>query len=106
MISYETIPILMIVIYLYGITYILYKENLIKYYAYMRIWKIVILLCSIIFIINSLIFTILVEYSIITPLSDIVNFLHVESGIIIVPIAIIHIYLHRKSFKTNTLRKY
>ncbi|MDR3222184.1 MAG: hypothetical protein LBT66_00415 [Methanobrevibacter sp.] len=106
MISYETIPLLMIVIYLYGITYILYKEKLIKYVTYMRIWKIIILLCSIIFIINSLILTILVEYSITTPLLDMINFLHVESGIIIVPIGIIHIYLHRKSFKAKTLRKY
>jgi cytochrome bd-type quinol oxidase subunit 2 len=95
--TYETIPLLFIVICLYGITYILYKENIIKRHS--QIWDIIILFCCIIFLINSLLTTIFVEYNINTPLSDIIDFWHVELGIILVPIGIIHIYTHRKNFK-------
>ncbi|GAA5819451.1 MAG: conserved hypothetical protein [Methanobrevibacter sp. CfCl-M3] len=99
MISYETIPILTIIFYLYGITYILYKENIIKYSTHTKIWKIINLISSAIFIINSLLITVLVEYKINTPLLNLINFLHVESGIIMISITIIHIYLHKKVLK-------
>jgi cytochrome bd-type quinol oxidase subunit 2 len=103
MISYETIPLLMIVIYLYGITYILYKENMIKIHQHMRIWNIILLVFSVILIISSLLITIFAEYNITTPLSATTKFIHVESGIILIPIGFIHIYFHRKNFKRNIL---
>jgi cytochrome b subunit of formate dehydrogenase len=101
MISYETIPLLMIVIYSYGITYILYKENIIKIHQQIKIWNIILLVFSIILIISSLLITIFVEHNMTTPLSATANFIHVESGIIIVPVTLIHIYIHRKKFKRN-----
>ncbi len=102
--SYEVIPITMVVIFLYLITYVLNKENITSYPAHMKIWNVIILLCGLILISISLIHTFIIEYGMDTSLAIITNFWHVEFGLALVPIAFIHIYLYRKQFRKITLR--
>lgn len=102
--SYEFLPISFIVIILYLITYILYKEDITTKASHIRIWNIIIFINCLILVILSLILTIFVEYSINTSLTSIILFWHVELGIALVPIALIHIYFYWKSFKKITLR--
>jgi hypothetical protein len=101
---YEFIPISLIVIFLYLITYVLYKENVTNKAVHMKIWNIIILISCIITVTLSLLLTVLIEYSISTPLASTVLFWHVEFGIALVPIALIHIYIYRKPLKKITLR--
>lgn len=101
---YEFIPISLVVIILYLITYVLYKENVTTKAAHMRIWNIIILINCLILVILSIILTIFVEYSISTTLASPILFWHVEFGIALVPIALIHIYFYWQSFKKITLR--
>jgi cytochrome bd-type quinol oxidase subunit 2 len=102
---YEFIPISLIVIILYLITYILYKEDVTTKASHMRIWNIIILISCLILVILSLILTIFVEYSINTSLASTILFWHVEFGIALVPIAMIHIYFYWQSFRKITLRR-
>lgn len=102
--SYEFIPISLIVIFLYLITYVLFKENVTKKATHMRIWNVIILISSLILVFISLIHTFAIEYSINTFLVSPTLFWHVELGIALVSIAMIHIYLYRKSFRKITLR--
>jgi len=103
--AYEFIPISLIVIIIYLITYVLYNENITTKALHKKIWNIIILLSCIILVALSLILTIFIEYSIRTSLASAALFWHVEFGIAIVPVALIHIYIYRKSFKKVTLRQ-
>lgn len=101
---YEFIPISLIVIILYMITYVLYKENVTTKASHIRIWNIIILITCLILVLLSLILTIFVEYSISTSLASILLFWHVEFGIALVPITLIHIYFYWQPFRKITLR--
>ncbi|MGF7119318.1 hypothetical protein [Methanobacterium oryzae] len=103
--SYEFISISLVIIILYLITYVLYNENIITKSVHIKIWNIIILVNCLILVILSLILTIFVEYSISTFLASTILFWHVEFGMALVPIALIHIYFYWKSFKKITLRQ-
>ncbi|MGZ7049042.1 MAG: hypothetical protein ACXVH2_09565 [Methanobacterium sp.] len=102
--SYEVIPISLIVIFLYLITYVLNKENVTTKAIHMKMWNIIILISILILVSISLIHTFIIEYSIDTPLALTTLFWHVEFGIALVPVGLIHVYLYRKSFRKITLR--
>jgi membrane protein implicated in regulation of membrane protease activity len=102
--TYEFIPVSLIVIIVYLITHVLYKENVTTKAVHMKIWNIIILINCIILITLSFIFTVIIEYSISTPLASTVLFWHVEFGLALVPVSLIHIYFYRKSFRKITLR--
>lgn len=101
---YEFIPISLVVIIIYLITYVLYKENVTSKSQHLKIWNIIILISSLILVIISLIDTVLVEYSVSTTLATPILFWHVEFGIALVPVVLVHIYFYRKSFRKITLR--
>ena len=101
---YEFISISLIVIFLYLISYVLNKENVTSKSMHMKIWNIIILICTLILVFISLIHTFIIEYSIDTPIAIITLFWHVEFGLALVTVAIIHIYLYRDSFRKITLR--
>ena len=101
---YEFIPITLIVIFIYLITYVLNKEKVTSKAMHMKIWNIIIMICTLILVFISLIHTFIIEYSIDTPIATITLFWHVEFGLALVPVALIHIYLYRKSFKKIILR--
>lgn len=103
--AYEFIPISLIVIIVYLITYVLYNENITTNAMHKKIWNIIILLSCIILVTLSLILTIFIEYSVSTSLASTALFWHVEFGIAIVPVALIHIYIYKSSFKKVTLRR-
>ncbi len=100
---YEFIPIFLIVIFAYLISYVFYNENEITRATHMRIWNVILLLSSLILIFIGLVLTTLIEYSINATLAFTILFWHVEIGIALVPIAFIHIHLYWKSFKKITL---
>lgn len=101
---YEFIPISLIVIIIYAITYVLYKENTITRAMHMKIWNITILIITLIMAALGLILTGVIEYGISIPLLSDVLFWHVEIGIAMFIIALFHIHLHWKLFKIITLR--
>lgn len=101
--SYEFIPISFIVIFTYLITYVLYNEKEITKAEHMRIWNIIILLSSLILISIGLILAALIEYGINVTIAFTLLFWHVEVGIALVPITLIHIHFYGKSFKRITL---
>jgi hypothetical protein len=70
----------------------------------MKVWNIIILISTLILISISLLHTFIIEYGIDTPLAFTTLFWHVEFGIALVSIALIHIYLYRKTFRKITLR--
>ena len=70
----------------------------------MKIWNIIILISTLILISISLIHTFIIEYSIDTPIAITTLFWHVEFGLTLVPVTIIHIYLYREKFRKITLR--
>lgn len=100
---YEFIPISFIVIFTYLITYVLYNEKEITKAEHMRIWNIIILLSSLILISIGLILAALIEYGINVTIAFTILFWHVEVGIALVPITLIHIHFYWKSFKKITL---
>ncbi|WP_414470495.1 hypothetical protein [Methanobacterium sp. ACI-7] len=102
--AYEFIAISLLIIIIYLITYVLHKEDVTTKSMHMKIWNLIILLSCLILIILSIIITFIIEYSFSTPLSSDILFWHVEFGIALVPVAIIHIYFYRKSFRKITLK--
>ena len=101
--SYEFIPISLIVIIIYAITYVLYKENVITEAVHAKIWGVLILIFALLLVFMGLILTLFTEYGIDILTSDL-QFWHVEIGIILFIIAIFHIYLHWDRLKIITLR--
>lgn len=105
--SYEVVAISLIVIFFYLITYVLKMENITSRVSHIRLWNIILLVSSLILVFISLLHTFIIEYGINTTLSFITLFWHVEFGLLLVPTALIHIYLYRKTFKkisTSPLR--
>lgn len=101
--SYEFIPISLMVIFAYIITYILHNEDEITKATYMKVWNIIILLNSLLLISIGLILTVLIEYGVNSTAAFSILLWHVEVGIALVPITLIHICLYWKSFKKITL---
>ena len=102
--AYEFIPISLMVIIIYLITYTLLKENVTTKAMHMKLWNLIILFSCLILVIISIILTFIIEYSFDTSLASDILFWHVEFGIALVPVAIIHIYFYRKSFRKITLK--
>jgi hypothetical protein len=102
--SYEFIPISIIVIIVYAITYVLYKENVITEALNAKVWAILILITTLILVFIGLILTLFTEYGIYSPITSDLLFWHVEIGIILFIIALFHIHLHWDRLKLITLR--
>jgi hydrogenase-4 membrane subunit HyfE len=102
--SYKFIPISLIVIIVYAITYVLYKENVITEAVHAKIWSILILIIGLILAAFGLLITLFAEYGISIPINSDMVFWHVEIGIVLFIIALFHIHLHWDRFKIITLR--
>lgn len=101
--SYQFVPIALIVIIVYAITYLLYKENVITEAMHAKIWNILIFISGLILAIFGLLITLFAEYGISIPINSDMVFWHVEIGILLFVIALFHIYLHWNRFKIITL---
>jgi hypothetical protein len=92
------------VIIVYAITYVLYKENVITGSMHAKTWNILIFISGLILAVIGLLITLFTEYSINIPLISDIVFWHVEFGILLFIIALFHVYLHWERFKIITLR--
>lgn len=102
--SYEFVPVSLIIIIVYAITYVLYKESVITEAMHAKIWNIAIFVIGLILATIGLIISILAEYGISIDINAIMVFWHVEVGVILFIIALFHIHLHWERFKRITLR--
>ena len=101
---YQFIPITLIIIITYAISYVLYKENVITEAVHAKIWGITILVIALILAFIGLLLTFSTEYGINVPIPFNMTFWHVEIGIILFIVALFHIYIHWERFKAITLR--
>jgi hypothetical protein len=101
---YEFVPVSLIIIILYAISYLLYKENVITEAMHAKIWNITIFVICLILATIGLLISIFAEYGISIDINALMVFWHVEIGIVLFIIAMFHIHLHWERFKKITLR--
>jgi len=102
--SFEFVPVSLIIIILYAISYLLYNEGVITKAMHAKIWSILIFVIGLILATIGLLISIFAEYGISIAINALMVFWHVEIGIILVIIALFHIHLHWERFKKITLR--
>ena len=102
--SYEFVPVSLIIIILYAISYLLYKEDVITDAMHAKIWNIAIFVMGLILATIGLLISIFAEYGITIAINALMVFWHVEIGIVLFIIALFHIHLHWERFKRVTLR--
>ena len=102
--SYEFVPVSLIIIILYAISYLLYKEDVITEAMHAKIWNIAIFIIGLILAVIGLLISIFAEYGMSITVNALLVFWHVEIGIVLFIIALFHIRLHWDRFKKITLK--
>lgn len=102
--SYELVPVSLIIIILYAISYVLYKEGVITEAVHAKIWNIAIFVMGLILATIGLLISIFAEYGLSIAVNALMVFWHVEIGIVVFIIALFHIHLHWERFKKITLK--
>ncbi len=102
--SYEFVPVSLIIIILYAISYVLYKESVITEAMHAKIWNIAIFVMGLILATIGLLISIFAEYGLSIAVNALMVFWHVEIGIVVFIIALFHIHLHWERFKKITLK--
>ncbi len=102
--SYEFVPVSLIIIILYAISYLLYKESVITDAMHAKIWNIAIFVMGLTLAVIGLLISVFTEYGISIAINALMVFWHVEIGIVLFIIALFHIHLHWERFKRITLR--
>ena len=102
--SYEFVPVSLMIIIVYAISYLLYKENVITEAMHAKIWNIAIFAAGLILATIGLLISIFAEYGMSIAVNALLVFWHVKIGIVLFIIALFHIHLHRDRFKKITLR--
>ena len=90
--SYDIIPISIILLVAYLGSYLLYRNNYIKKSTHIRLWNILILLTFLVSAGAGLILLILAEYGIALPISQSLLYWHVQFAIAMFWIALFHIH--------------
>jgi len=90
--TYDLIPISIILIVAYVGSYLLYHNNYIKKSTHIRLWNILILITFIVSAGVGLILLILAEYGIALPMSQGLLYWHVQFAIAMFWIALFHIH--------------
>jgi hypothetical protein len=96
--SYNFIPILIVCVILYGVTWILSARKIITQVLHRRIWNVVLLVSALIAIIPGAILTINIDLHTRIPLPFNLRYWHVEAGIVLGIVALFHIIWHRRYF--------
>lgn len=96
--NYNILPIILMVIMIYLITYLIYDNKNIKRRTFKQIWSIVLVGSFLFSGISGIILSILSDYNLIFPLDFNLLFWHVEISIIMAVVSIIHIHIHYKPF--------
>ena len=102
--SYEFVPVSLVILIIYAISYLLYKEDVITEAMHAKIWNIAIFVVGLVLAVTGLLASIFAEYGINISINALVVFWHVEIGIVLFIIALFHIHLHWERFKKITLR--
>ncbi len=102
--SYEFVPVSLIIIILYAISYLLYKEDVIAEAMHAKIWNITIFVIGLVLAVIGLLISIFAEYGMSISVNALLVFWHVEIGIVLFIIALFHIHLHWDRFKKITLK--
>ncbi|MGF7119317.1 hypothetical protein [Methanobacterium oryzae] len=97
--NYNILPIILIVIILYLVTYLIYDTKIIKRRTFKQIWSIILVACFLFSGISGIILSILSDYALIFPLGFNLLFWHVELSIIMAITSILHIHIYWKAFK-------
>lgn len=101
---YEFVPISLIIIILYAISYLLYKEDVITEAMHAKIWNIAIFIMGLFLATIGLLISVFAEYGMSIAVNALLVFWHVEIGIVLFILALFHIRLHWDRFKKITLK--
>lgn len=101
--NYNLLPVSLLLILLYFISYILSKKNVITLAIHRKIWNILLLITFFISGLLGIFLIIKIDFGTMIPLSFDILFWHVEAGIAMVVISIFHILWHWQYFK-NVLK--
>ncbi len=102
--TYNTIPLSIIIITTYIITWILAKKKYIRLITHRRLWNLVLLSTFLISGLLGILILLRIDYGIIIQLPLNILYLHVETGIAMTIIAIFHILWHLKYFKNIIIK--
>jgi len=100
---YHLLPVSLLLILLYFISYILSKKNVITIATHRKIWNMLLLVTFFISGLSGILLIIKINFGTMIPLPFDILFWHVEAGIAMVVISIFHISWHWQYFK-NTLK--
>ncbi|CEG12242.1 conserved membrane hypothetical protein [groundwater metagenome] len=101
--TYHLLPVSLLSILLYFISYILSKKNVISIATHRKIWNILLLVTFFISGLSGILLIIKIDFGTMIPLPFDILFWHVEAGIAMVVISIFHILWHWQYFK-NALK--
>ncbi len=101
--TYHLLPVSLLLILLYLMSYILSKRTIISIATHRKIWNILLLVTFFISGLSGVLLIIKIDFGIVFPISFDILFWHVETGIAMVVISIFHILWHWQYFK-NALK--
>jgi len=101
--TYHLLPVSLLLIILYFISYILSKKNVISTATHRKIWNMLLLVTFFISGLLGVLLIIKIDFGIVIPFPFDILFWHVEAGIAMVVISIFHILWHWQYFK-NALK--
>lgn len=96
--SYYFIPILAILVILYGLTWLMSNRKIINTILHRKIWNTVLLIASAISVLLGLVLILNIDFNTNIVLPFNMLFWHVESGIAFGIIALFHVFWHRRYF--------
>lgn len=96
--NYDLILISVLTICFYILTSLLYRFKIIKRTTHRKIWNFILLFMAIVALLGGFIIIIQLKYGILIKLLNQLMFWHVEAGISMTIIAVIHILWHRRYF--------
>ncbi|MBM4240595.1 MAG: hypothetical protein FJ150_02820 [Euryarchaeota archaeon] len=97
--SYNIIPVSILLIGAYILSFVFYKRGFIRKVLHVRIWNILIFFSFLIVGVFGIILIAFIENGITTPISQKMLFWHVEVGIALLAISIFHIHCYWRSFR-------
>ncbi len=97
--NYQVLPVTMIIIGSYLVTYFLFKKGILNRTKHRRIWNLLVTLGYIGSGGTGIILAVLINLGIRTALNPSLTFWHVELSVLMVMATLIHLHIYRKPFK-------
>jgi hypothetical protein len=97
--NYQVLPVTMIIIGSYLVTYFLFKKGILNRTKHRRIWNLLVTLGYIGSGGTGIILAVLINLGIRTALNPSLTFWHVELSVLMVVATLIHLHIYRKPFK-------